>query len=173
MTAQECAISNLLSQKRDIKRQQGLVAKMEGEHAAERELALEKARERVLEDFERAQANGSGKRTPAASGAAPSTSKGLTTVAGVKRKFEVDTDEVERLIKEAEDRALKQLEAEQVRASFTRFECALPVRAHRKLVNRRDCPTTGCHRSHRKRRPRSWPTSSCKRCAKPRSRRIR
>lgn len=90
---------------------------MHAEEQAERELALEKARERVLDDFEKAQQLGPG-RTKAPSASVAASNGAPASTAGVKRKFEFDKDEVERLVQEAEERALRQLEAEQVRLSL-------------------------------------------------------
>jgi len=112
---QECIIQSLLSQKKDIKRHQVLIDKMKQQEEAERALAREAARQRVLTDFEKTQSVG----RSGLAGSAASSSKGggeaSTAERGVKRKFEMDEDQVEKLVRESEEKALKQLEIEQVR----------------------------------------------------------
>lgn len=122
---QECIVTSLLSQKKEIKRQQALLEKMKVEEEQEREQAREQARQRVLEDFERTQSGvgSSGSRTAVSATGRPIGNNASTTVStstvepgserGVKRKFELDDSEVASLAKEQEDKALKQIEREQ------------------------------------------------------------
>lgn len=156
--AQECVISNLLTQKKDIKRQSALVEKLRVDEETERSIALEKARERVLEDFEKAQAGG--KKVGGANAAVARKTDAVPVVAGVKRKFEIEDDEVERLVKEAEEKALAQLEAEQVRRGPSRYLVNGSEAKYRKRQERPSCPISGFLRSHPKRHRRSWPMSS-------------
>jgi len=67
----------------------------------------------VLKEFEKSQLGLSGKNSSAASSSAPvdASARGST-----KRKFEFDTSEVDRLTREAEEDALRQLEREQAEA---------------------------------------------------------
>ena len=104
-------MSSLLSQKRDIKRQQALIERMRNEEAAERVLALEQARERVLADFEKAQSvisSSNPKKSNTSFSSVPE------KVAGTKRKLEIDDEEMNKRMKESEDAALRQIQEEQV-----------------------------------------------------------
>ena len=83
---------------------------MKQQEEAERALAREAARERVLQDFEKTQTVG-GSSVIATS---KYKSAGDGAERGVKRKFEMDGDQVEKLVAESEERALRQLETEQV-----------------------------------------------------------
>ncbi|KAL1668902.1 hypothetical protein GGF50DRAFT_96110 [Schizophyllum commune] len=105
----ECAYTDLLTQKKDIKRQKDRLDAMKKEAEEERARAREAARERVLADFERGKL---GLAAPVQS----NTSSGSGEARGVKRKFEFDTDAVERLTREAEEAALRQIEREQAEA---------------------------------------------------------
>ncbi|PLW20438.1 hypothetical protein PCANC_06971 [Puccinia coronata f. sp. avenae] len=60
----ECILEHILGQKKDLKRQRALLERMSLEEEAERKATLAAARERVLQDFERAQAGISTKTTP-------------------------------------------------------------------------------------------------------------
>lgn len=51
----ECVYTDLLTQKKDMKRQKDRLEKLKKEADEEREQALEAARERVLRDFEQGQ----------------------------------------------------------------------------------------------------------------------
>ncbi|EFP88189.2 uncharacterized protein PGTG_14273 [Puccinia graminis f. sp. tritici CRL 75-36-700-3] len=52
----ECILEHILGQKKDLKRQRAMLERMSLEEEAERKATLAAARERVLQDFERAQA---------------------------------------------------------------------------------------------------------------------
>jgi len=52
---QECIVTSLLSQKKEIKRQTLMLDKMKEEEEVERQMARQQARERVLADFEKLQ----------------------------------------------------------------------------------------------------------------------
>jgi len=109
----ECVYADLLSQKKDIKRQREKLESMKREQEEERERAKEAARERVLLDFEKGQLS---------LAAAPSVSGTISGAAdsgetrGVKRKFAFDASTVENLAREAEEAALRQIEKEQAEA---------------------------------------------------------
>lgn len=141
--AQECIVTNLLSQKKEIKRQTLLLEKMKEEEEAERQLARQQARERVLADFEKLQ-NGAGpssltststnpsttriggsstSATPSTSASTPSETNAASTTTtstiggnerGLKRKFALDDTEVSRLQEEQEEQAMKLIEQEQL-----------------------------------------------------------
>ena len=79
-----------------------------------------RARERVLEDFEKAQKGGS-----RAGGSSNSIIKAPVAVAGAKRKF-VESEEMDSMLRSAEEAALKQLEEEQVRQARAPTQFSLP-----------------------------------------------
>jgi nitric oxide synthase-interacting protein len=101
-------LQNLLSQKKDIKRHQATVEALKAEEASERSLAREAAKQRVLSDFEQSQS------VMSSSSTAPKAAQDANKAErGIKRKFEMQDDEIDGLVSEAEERALKQLELEQ------------------------------------------------------------
>jgi hypothetical protein len=131
-------------------------------------LARQKARERVLADFERAQGAGGGGRrdkstTPATTGSTTDVSEvtvvkatqngdGVEGERGVKRKFELDVDEVERVSRESEEAALRQIELEQVRVAVHTWTtlghlCSNPF-FPRPNNARPSCPISGWYGSH-------------------------
>lgn len=86
---------------------------MRQEEEEQRKVAVQKARERVIEDFEKAQdgfGSKSSRSSTTSSNAAPEEQR------GVKRKFELDNDEVDRLAKEIEEETMKKIEQEQAAA---------------------------------------------------------
>ena len=106
-TRQECIVTSLLSQKKDIKRQNVLLDRMRAESEQEMAAARAAARERVLREFESAQTSLGSKTTAGkASITGPATGGAEKNGAGTKRKFDLDEDEIERLAKEATDEAL-------------------------------------------------------------------
>ncbi|EIM87209.1 uncharacterized protein STEHIDRAFT_96232 [Stereum hirsutum FP-91666 SS1] len=106
----ECIYTDLLSQKKDIKRQKDRLEALKKEAEAEKARAKEAARERVLADFERGQL-GLGANV---SGSVISTSS--SEARGTKRKFSFDTSLAEQKALEAEEDALRQIEREQALA---------------------------------------------------------
>lgn len=112
-------MENLLTQKKDIKRQQALLATMQADEAAQRADALDQARERVLKNFERIQSGVGGSRGAGSS----SKPEAPPSVAGMKRKIDVsgDTTSLDDLTSAAQDEALVQLEAEAVEARKARL----------------------------------------------------
>ena len=144
-------MTSLLSQKKEIKRQQALLDKMKVEEEQERLLARQHARQRVLEDFERLQSGaGPSKRVAGPSGNASASSTAVLSNAatlpssshitaetqlpgegerGVKRKFELDAGAVSRLADEQEQKALDLIEREQAekrRAKLPNFWLVRP-----------------------------------------------
>lgn len=107
---QECIVTSLLSQKKDIKRQNLLLERMRATEEDELQSARAAARERVLKEFEHAQ---SGLSSKATAGKVMAGTQGNSNgekegeARGTKRKFDLDQDEMERLAKEGEDEALK------------------------------------------------------------------
>jgi len=111
----ECVYTDLVTQSRDIKKQKKRLEDLKADAELEKARILEAARERVLRDFEKSQLGLASKSsTPTASSSSASNDKPR----GAKRKFEFDTSEVDRLTREAEEDALRQLEREQ--AEFLR-----------------------------------------------------
>jgi nitric oxide synthase-interacting protein len=113
LSLQECAYADLLSQKASIKSQQALLSKMRSEEASAIALAREKARQRVLEDFEKSQIKISSSSTSTSSGSGSSEKKEREEGRGVKRKFEIDYENLEKIEREAEDQARKKIEKEE------------------------------------------------------------
>ncbi|GAA5886358.1 hypothetical protein JCM16303_002510 [Sporobolomyces ruberrimus] len=116
---QECVVSNLLEQKKDIKRQNVLLERMRAESEQEMAEARSVARERVMKEFETAQ-TGLGSR--AAEGKVSSTGQDKDgNKRGTKRAFELDEDEIERLTNEAIDEASKRMAKEMAEVRKTKL----------------------------------------------------
>ncbi|KAF9045581.1 hypothetical protein BJ165DRAFT_1415518 [Panaeolus papilionaceus] len=111
----ECVYTDLLTQKKDIKRQKDRLASLKKEAEEERGRARQAARERVLEEFERGQLGLSG-GVSSFSGKAKATAESDEPKTGSKRKFEFSADTVKALAAEAEEAAMKQIEKEQAAA---------------------------------------------------------
>ncbi|TFK73156.1 hypothetical protein BDN72DRAFT_762107 [Pluteus cervinus] len=105
----ECVYTDLLTQKKDIKRQKDKLEALKKEAEEEKSRAREAARERV---FERGHLGLSG----GTSLVATSSGSNGAEPRGTKRKFEFDSSTAETLAQEAESVALKQLEKEQAEA---------------------------------------------------------
>ncbi|GAA5991127.1 hypothetical protein JCM10908_006550 [Rhodotorula pacifica] len=106
---QECIITNLLSQKKDIKRQTLLLERMRADSEAEMAASRAAARDRVLREFESTQSSLGNKTTDgkvSATGAGGETAGGAGA-RGTKRSFQLDEDEIERLTNEATEEALR------------------------------------------------------------------
>lgn len=106
----ECVYTDLVTQSRDIKKQKQKLEALRADAAQAKALALEAARERVLKEFEKSQLGLSSKPSTTAS-TAP-----IDNPRGTKRKFEFDTNEVDRRTHDAEEEALRVLEREQAEA---------------------------------------------------------
>ncbi|KAH7258092.1 hypothetical protein MRS44_010386 [Fusarium solani] len=120
----ECALSNILTQKKDIKRADKARAAAEEEAAKLRALEDEQDRERAVADFELTQAGldrkskGPVAKTDDATTDATSGENALALV-GTKRKFELDQDELDRIAREDKVKARKAIDDEKV--CFNRF----------------------------------------------------
>jgi nitric oxide synthase-interacting protein len=140
-------VTSLLSQKKEIKRQQALLDKMKIEEEQERQAARQQARERVLLDFEKLQSGvaSSASRINGANGAS-ATSVPASRVAGtaiaadndksLKRKFALDDDQVAKLQDEQEEKALKEMEREQTerrKAKLPNFWLVSPCLRYRSM----------------------------------------
>ncbi|GAA5820745.1 hypothetical protein JCM10212_006731, partial [Sporobolomyces blumeae] len=127
---QECIVTNLLSQKKDIKRQQVLLERMRADSEAEMAEARAVARERVVREFESAQ---TGLGSKGAKGKVSETgpqqpSQGSAqdrgddeAPRGKKRAFELDEDEIDRLTEEAIDEAGKRMAREMAEVRKTKL----------------------------------------------------
>ncbi|KAI0366517.1 hypothetical protein BV20DRAFT_1046107 [Pilatotrama ljubarskyi] len=111
----ECALTDLVTQINDIKRQKVRLEAMKKEAEEERQRAREAARERVLREFERGQLGLAATSTISTSSRADS-SESAAAARGTKRKFDFDASAVETLTREAEEAALRQIEREQAEA---------------------------------------------------------
>ncbi|WVQ65902.1 uncharacterized protein L199_004080 [Kwoniella botswanensis] len=103
----ECCISDLISQKAGIEAKKREMERWEESERLEREEAKLKARERVVSDFEKGMSLGGSstvKRIPFGEDKDKSTTKS---------KFELDNNAVEKVAKEAEEKALRVMELEQ------------------------------------------------------------
>ncbi|KAF4989160.1 hypothetical protein FGRMN_9303 [Fusarium graminum] len=115
----ECALSNILTQKKDIKRAQRARVIAEEETAKHKADEDEQDRERAIEDFELTQAGLDRKKKGNAAkpdeekaGATSGDSNSLALVPATKRKFELDKDELDRIAREDKVKARKALEDE-------------------------------------------------------------
>ncbi|KAF8515242.1 hypothetical protein BU17DRAFT_51919 [Hysterangium stoloniferum] len=106
----ECVYNDLLTQKKDIKRQKERIEALRVEEEEDKERAKEAARQRVLRDFENGQLGLSTTRPmdSGKTGSSANQEEGKT-----KRKFDFDQDKVEIMAREAEEAALRQIEREQ------------------------------------------------------------
>lgn len=117
----ECALSNILTQKKDIKRAQKARAAAEEEAAKQKAHEDELDRERTIQDFELTQAGLDRKNKANVTktddekvDATISDSNSQALVVGTKRKFELDKDELDRIAREDKVKARKALEEEKV-----------------------------------------------------------
>ncbi|KAF4331657.1 RING finger domain protein [Fusarium beomiforme] len=102
----ECALSNILAQKKDIKRARKARAAAEEEAAKQKAQEDELDRERAIEDFELTQAGLDLKKRSATKtddekvDTTNNESNSQALVVGSKRKFELDKDELDRIARE-------------------------------------------------------------------------
>ncbi|KAI0258571.1 hypothetical protein BC834DRAFT_835293 [Gloeopeniophorella convolvens] len=106
----ECAYTDLLTQKKDIKRQKERLDALKKEAEEEKARAKEAARERVLAEFEKGQLGLAAVSAVTTSGAEKQDGR------GTKRKFAFDSTAAEKMAQEAEEDALRQIEREQAAA---------------------------------------------------------
>jgi nitric oxide synthase-interacting protein len=108
----ECVYTDLLSQKKDIKRHQSKLEQVAKEEEEERERVRVAARERVLTDFEKSQLGLAGIQRK---DTALEQAKNDSVQIGTKRKadFAFDQERIEELARDAESAALRQIEVEQ------------------------------------------------------------
>ncbi|KAI7205932.1 hypothetical protein KC324_g12 [Hortaea werneckii] len=111
----KCAVNNLLAQNKELKRLKKEAEKRKLEDAEEKEVENAEAQARALEEFERVQAGLSVRTGGKAGDRIVGRSDGKITIEqdleggnkGVKRKFDVDEDELVRLAKEGEHKNKK------------------------------------------------------------------
>lgn len=132
----ECALSNILAQKKDIKRADRARAAAEEEAAKLRALEDEQDRERAVADFELTQVGLERKtqerplaKTDDATADATSHKNALALV-GTKRKFELDQDELDRIAREDKVKARKALDDEKVRLTKYPMPLCYPWLTH-------------------------------------------
>ncbi|BGP56568.1 hypothetical protein JCM8202v2_004193 [Rhodotorula sphaerocarpa] len=108
---EECILTNLLAQKKDMKRQTLLLERMRTDSEAEMAAARAAARDRVLREFESTQSSlGNGPAPAGASAGSEGRDGGAAgdgAPRGTKRSFQLDEDEIERLTNEATEKALR------------------------------------------------------------------
>ncbi|KAM0449129.1 hypothetical protein ACHAPV_010274 [Trichoderma viride] len=124
----ECALANLLAQKKELKRGERVRQNAEKEAARIHAIGDEEERERAIRDFEMTQAgltNSAGKKnsnattamaTATATATAPAAiedgNEGAVVRAGSKRKFALDADELGRIAEDDKARARRAIEDE-------------------------------------------------------------
>ncbi|RGP69753.1 nitric oxide synthase-interacting [Fusarium longipes] len=115
----ECALSNILAQKKDIKRTQKARAVADEEAAKLKAYEDEQEQARAVQDFELTQAGLDRKKKGHATktsdekpSAMADESNALALVPATKRKFELDQDELDRIAHEDKTKARKALEEE-------------------------------------------------------------
>ncbi|ELU44002.1 hypothetical protein AG1IA_01983 [Rhizoctonia solani AG-1 IA] len=127
----QCIYTDLLSQKKDIKRFKAKLEELQREEEAEKARAAQAARDRVLRDFERNQLGLASRKEPTNNkdkGKDQAKDKEAENGDGTKRPastaFEFDLDHAEELARRAEAAALKQLEIEQKEARKSKLPSA-------------------------------------------------
>ena len=114
----ECALTNLLAQRKELKRADKLRREAEEEAAKNRAADDEEEQRRAIRDFELTQVGleAAGRKQPSSSDAKPNVHTDETTQHnGLKRKFALDEDEVSRIAKEDRAKARKAIDDEKVR----------------------------------------------------------
>ncbi|KAI9840767.1 MAG: hypothetical protein M1838_003922 [Thelocarpon superellum] len=112
----ECAMNNLLAQRKEIKRLEKEEEKLKQDEAADEARCDEAARIRAVEDFEKVQ-RGVDVKPRASNGNEAKKESGRSK----KRKFELDEDELLRIAREERDLAKKAIEKEKTDASRTQL----------------------------------------------------
>ena len=118
----ECAVNNLLAQRKEIKRLEKETERKKLEEADEESRAEQEARTRAVEEFERVQMGlevmvGKGRQVVGRENGkvlVEEEEEGAEGVRGKKRKFELDEDELLRIARAERGKARKALEDEKV-----------------------------------------------------------
>lgn len=117
----ECALANILAQKKEMKRAEKAKKMAELEQAKMQAVNDDEDHRRAVRDFELTQAGFSGSRAALTSDKPESTDE-ILKFTGAKRKFELDADELDRIAKEDRAKARKAIEDEKVRLKQAREE---------------------------------------------------
>ncbi|KAI0027872.1 hypothetical protein K488DRAFT_60244 [Vararia minispora EC-137] len=112
----ECVYADLLEQRKGIKKEKERLERAKREQQQQREEARRKARERVLEEFERAQLGLAGSAPASSTSTKEKEKEEPSASRGTKRKFAFDASAAEEAAREAEEAALRALEREQAEA---------------------------------------------------------
>jgi len=112
----ECALANLVAQKKEIKRQHKAQLAAEREVEQAQAQADAEARKRAVQDFEGLQAGVTSGRTELSQPPAKrdGDTRSIEPKHGTKRKFDLDADEMERISKQDVARAKEAMAAEKV-----------------------------------------------------------
>ncbi|KAJ7726063.1 hypothetical protein DFH07DRAFT_853318 [Mycena maculata] len=113
----ECAVNDLLSQKKDLKRQKDKAEQIRREIETEVERAKTAARERVLQDFERGQLGLASTPSSSAASAAVESSTSTGTKRPFSTAFEFSPSHVSDLVAQAEEAAARAIAKEQAEAA--------------------------------------------------------
>lgn len=114
----ECALANMLAQKQDIKRADKARRQAERDTARAQAAHDDEDQRRAVRDFELTQAGLSGSARPAAErDVAKETNNDTPRITNVKRKFELDAEELERIAKEDRAKARKTINDEEAAKS--------------------------------------------------------
>ncbi|UKZ78108.1 hypothetical protein TrVFT333_005842 [Trichoderma virens FT-333] len=109
----ECALENLLAQKKELKRVEKARQNAEKEAARIRAIGDDEERERAIRDFELTQAGLTGNSgKPSSSTAAENEKEEASVRAGSKRKFALDADELDRIAENDRAKARKAIDDE-------------------------------------------------------------
>ena len=122
----ECALSNIIAQKQDIKRQDKLRVQADEDQAREKQIRDTEARERAILEFEMTQQGLDTRKAASATSSLPSARSSTGACSSKsgekippnasrarKRHFELDPEEVDRIAGEYRVKARKALEAEE------------------------------------------------------------
>lgn len=113
----ECALANLLAQKKELKRAEKARQHAEKEAARIRAIVDEEERERAIRDFELTQAglsSNAGKKSVHAAAAEGEKEEAVAVRAGSKRKFALDADELDRIAEHDKAKARRAIDDEKV-----------------------------------------------------------
>jgi nitric oxide synthase-interacting protein len=162
----ECALSNILAQKKEIKRAEKAREQEEREAQEEKARRDAEAQERAIREFELTQAGLSIKRSESANSSGREKPEPVARETerlengtengakrGEKRKFSLDPDEVARIATEERAKARKALDDEKVTQATVTHERTGPLTMLRRPQNP-NCHRFGLHRL----RPRPTPT---------------
>jgi nitric oxide synthase-interacting protein len=146
----ECALSNILTQKKEIKRLEKAREKEEMEAEEDRNREEDEAKQRAVQEFEKiqmgleAKVGGSGKKIVGREEGKIVVEEDVAgSKKGEKRKFELDEDELLRIARDERTKARKAIDDEKVGSSIDLSEYISnifrPLKQH--------CPLSGYHQS--------------------------